>query len=155
MKPGRASTMPHEHKRNGTATLFAALSMLDGSVIGECLPRQRDQEFLKFLRTLDRELRAELDVHMILDNYGTHTHDTVKEWLAKHPRFHLHFVSTPCSWLNLIARWFREIPDEGIRRGVFTPCQIWSPRSNATSTPTTKTRSRSSGPPRSTRSSRR
>jgi transposase len=119
MKPGRAGTMTHDYKRNGTTTLFAALSMLDGSVIGECLPRHRHQEFLKFLRTLDRELPAELDLHLILDNYGTHTHDTVKAWLAKHPRFHLHFVPTSCSWLNLIERWFRELTDKAIRRGVF------------------------------------
>jgi transposase len=119
MKPGRAGTMTHDYKRNGTTTLFAALSMLDGSVIGQCLPRHRHQEFLKFLRTLDREFPAELELHLILDNYGTHTHDTVKAWLAKHPRFHLHFVPTSCSWLNLIERWFRELTDKAIRRGVF------------------------------------
>jgi DDE superfamily endonuclease/Winged helix-turn helix len=110
MKPGRAGTMTHDFKRNGTTTLFAALSMLDGSVIGECLPRHRHQEFLKFLRTLDCEFPAELDLHLILDNNGTHTHDTVNAWLAKHPRFHLHFVPTSCSWLNLIERWFRAPP---------------------------------------------
>ncbi len=119
LKPGRAGTMTHDYKRNGTTTLFAALSMLDGSVIGECLPRHRHQEFLKFLRTLDREFPAELDLHLILDNYGTHTHDTIKTWLAKHPRFHLHFVPTSCSWLNLIERWFRELTAKAIRRGVF------------------------------------
>ena len=94
MKPGRAGTMTHDFKRNGTTTLFAALSMLDGSVIGQCLPRHRHQEFLKFLRTLDREFPAELDLHLILDNYGTHKHENVKKWLAKHPRFHLHFIPT-------------------------------------------------------------
>jgi transposase len=119
MKPGRAGTMTHDYKRNGTTTLFAALSMLDGSVIGQCLPRHRQQEFLKFLRTLDREFPAELDLHLILDNYGTHTHDDVKAWLAKHPRFHLHFTPTSCSWLNLIERWFRELTEKAIRRGVF------------------------------------
>ena len=119
MKPGRAGTMTHDYKRNGTTTLFAALSMLDGQVIGQCLPRHRHQEFLKFLRTLDREFPAELDLHLILDNYGTHTHDTVTAWLAKHPRFHLHFIPTSSSWLNLIERWFRELTDKAIRRGVF------------------------------------
>jgi transposase len=119
MKPGRAGTMTHDYKRNGTTTLFAALSMLDGSVIGQCLPRHRHQEFLKFLRTLDREFPAELNLHLILDNYGTHTHDNVKAWLAKHPRFHLHFTPTSCSWLNLIERWFRELTEKAIRRGVF------------------------------------
>jgi transposase len=119
MKPGRAGTMTHDYKRNGTTTLFAALSKLDGSVIGQCLPRHRHQEFLKFLRTLDREFPGGLDLHLILDNYGTHTHADVQAWLAKHPRFYLHFVPTSCSWLNLIERWFRELTDKAIRRGVF------------------------------------
>ena len=119
MKPGRAGTMTHDFKRHGTTTLFAALSMLDGAVIGQCLPRHRHQEFLKFLRTLDREFPSRLDLHLIVDNYGTHTHASVDAWLAKHPRFHLHFVPTSCSWLNLIERWFRELTDKAIRRGVF------------------------------------
>ena len=111
--------MTHDYKRNGTTTLFAALSMLDGQVVGQCLPRHRHQEFLKFLRTLDREFPPDLDLHLILDNYGTHTHDEVKQWLAKHPRFHLHFIPTSSSWLNLIERWFRELTQKRIRRGVF------------------------------------
>jgi transposase len=88
MKPGRAGTMTHDYKRNGTTTLFAALNTLDGSVIGQCLPRHRHQEFLKFLRTIDREFPGELDLHLIVDNYRTHKHDNVNAWLAKHPRFH-------------------------------------------------------------------
>jgi transposase len=119
MKPGRAGTMTHDFKRNGTTTLFAALSMLDGQVIGQCLPRHRHQEFLKFLRTLDREFPPELDLHLILDNYQTHKHPNVNAWLAKHPRFHLHFIPTSSSWLNLIERWFRELTQKAIRRGVF------------------------------------
>jgi transposase len=119
MKPGRAGTMTHDYKRNGTTTLFAALNTLDGSVVGECLPRHRHQEFLKFLRTLDREFPAELDLHLIVDNYRTHKHDNVNQWLAKHPRFHLHFTPTSSAWLNLIERWFRELTDKAIRRGVF------------------------------------
>jgi transposase len=119
MKPGRAGTMTHDYKRHGTTTLFAALSMLDGSVIGQCLPRHRHQEFMKFLRTLDRELPAGLELHLILDNYRTHKHPNVQAWLAKHPRFHLHFTPTSSSWLNLIERWFRELTDKRIRRGVF------------------------------------
>jgi transposase len=119
MKPGRAGTMTHDYKHNGTTTLFAALSMLDGSVIGQCLPRHRHQEFLKFLRTLDREFPPELDLHLILDNYRTHEHDNVNAWLAKHPRFQLHFIPTSSSWLNLIERWFRELTDKPIRRGAF------------------------------------
>jgi transposase len=119
MKKGRAGTITHDYKRNGTTTLFAALQVLDGTVIGQCLPRHRHQEFLKFLRTLDREFPAGLDLHLILDNYQTHKHPNVKKWLAKHPRFHLHFIPTSSSWLNLVERWFREITDKRIRRGVF------------------------------------
>ena len=119
MKPGRAGTMTHDYKRNGITTLFAALSMLDGKVIGQCLPRHRHQELLKFLRTLDREFPAELDLHLILDNYATHTHENVKNWLAKHPRFHLHFIPISSSWLNMVERWFRELTNKRIRRGVF------------------------------------
>lgn len=119
MKKGRAGTLTHDYKRNGTTTLFAALSMLDGSVVGQCLPRHRHQEFLKFLRTLDREFPDELELHLIVDNYQTHKHPNVDAWLAKHPRFHLHFTPTSSSWLNLIERWFRELTDKAIRRGVF------------------------------------
>ena len=119
MKPGRAGTMTHDYKRNGTTTLFAAMSMLDGSVVGQCLPRHHHQEFLKFLGTLDREFPRALDLHLILDKHGTHTHATVHAWLAKHPGFHLHFIATSSSWLNLIERWFGELTDKAIRRGVF------------------------------------
>src|SRR5487761_1465927 len=120
MKKGRASTMTHDYKRNGTTTLFAALNVLTGAVIGECLPRHRHEEFLKFLRRLDREVEKSLQVHLILDDYATHKHPDVKAWLTKHPRFHLHFTPTSSSWLNLVERWFREITDKAIRRGVFT-----------------------------------
>lgn len=120
MKRGRAGTMTHDYKRNGTTTLFAALNTLDGRVIGQCLPRHRHQEFLKFLRTINRETHKELDLHLIVDNYGTHTHPKVTAWLDKHPRFHMHFTPTSASWLNLVERWFREITDKRIRRGVFT-----------------------------------
>jgi transposase len=119
MKKGRAGTMTHDYKRNGTTTLFAALDYLEGKVIGQCLPRHRHQEFLKFLRTLDREFPRGLQLHLILDNYGTHGHPNVKKWLGKHPRFHLHFVPTSSSWLNLVELWFRQISQKAIRRGVF------------------------------------
>jgi transposase len=119
MKRGRAGTMTHDYKRNGTTTLFAALSTLDGSVIGQCLPRHRHQEFLKFLRTLDRELPRGLELHLIFDNYQTHKHANVTAWLEKHPRFVLHFTPTSSSWLNLVERWFRELTDKALRRGVF------------------------------------
>jgi len=119
IKKGRAGTMTHDYKRNGTTTLFAALSTLDGSVVGQCLPRHRHQEFLKFLRTLDREFPGERELHLIVDNYRTHKHANVDAWLQKHPRFHLHFIPTSSSWLNLVERWFRELTDKAIRRGVF------------------------------------
>jgi transposase len=119
MKQGRAQTMTHDYKRHGTATLFAALDVLTGKVIGQCLPRHRHTEFLKFLRTIDREVPKELAVHLICDNYGTHRHESVRAWLDKHPRFQLHFTPTSSSWLNLVERWFRELTDKALRRGVF------------------------------------
>ncbi len=119
MKKGRAGTMTHDYKRHGTTTLFAALDVLTGAVIGECLPRHRHTEFLKFLRTIDREVPKGLQVHLILDNYCTHKHENVEKWLAKHPRFHLHFTPTSSSWLNLVERWFGKLTDKAIRRGIF------------------------------------
>ena len=119
MKKGRAGTMTHDYKRNGTTTLFAALDVLDGKVIGACLPRHRHSEFLRFLRQVDREVPKGLQIHMILDNYATHKHDQVELWLNQHPRFHLHFIPTSSSWLNLVERWFRDLDDKAIRRGVF------------------------------------
>ena len=119
MKKGRCGTMTHDYKRNGTTCLFGALNILEGKVIGTCYPRHRNLEFLKFLRRINREVPLELDIHMILDNYGTHNHPNVKTWLAKRPRFHLHFTPTSSSWLNLVERWFGEITRKRIRRGVF------------------------------------
>jgi len=119
IKQGRAGTMTHDYKRNGTTTLFAALDVLTGSVIGQCLSRHRNTEVLKFLRTIDREVPKGLQIHLILDNYSTHKHANVKKWLSKHPRFHLHFTPTSSSWLNLVERWFAKLTDKAIRRGVF------------------------------------
>jgi transposase len=119
MKKERAGTMTHDYKRNGTTTLFAALDVLTGIVIGRCLPKHRNTEFVKFLRIIDREVPKGLEIHMILDNYGTHTHENVQAWLAKHPRFHLHFIPTSSSWLNMVERWFRNLTEKAIRRGVF------------------------------------
>jgi transposase len=119
MKKGRCGTMTHDYKRNGTTTLFAALSMLDGKVIGDCMARHRHQEFIRFLKKIDSETPSELDLHLIVDNYGTHKHPRVKSWLRRHPRFHLHFIPTSSSWLNMVERWFREITDKRIRRGTF------------------------------------
>ena len=119
MKKGRCGTQTHDYKRNGTTTLFAALSMLDGKVIGDCMPRHRHQEFIRFLKKIDHETTAGLNLHLIVDNYGAHKHPRVKSWLVRHPRFHLHFTPTSSSWLNLVERWFREITDKRIRRGTF------------------------------------
>jgi transposase len=119
IKKGRAGTMTHDYKRNGTTTLFAALDVLSGKVIGQCLPRHRHDEFLKFLRTIDREVPKGLEIHLILDNYSTHKHANVKTWLEKHPRFVLHFTPTSSSWLNLVERFFGKLTDKAIRRGIF------------------------------------
>lgn len=119
MTRGRGETMTHDYKRHGTTTLFAALDAATGKVIGQCLPKHRHQEFLKFLRTIDREVPDHLAVHLIVDNYATHKHANVRAWLDKHPRFHLHFTPTSSSWLNLVERWFRELTDKALRRGVF------------------------------------
>jgi transposase len=119
MKPGRAGTMTHDYKRNGTTTLFAALDVLTGSVIGQCLPRHRHTEFVTFLRTIDREVPEGLEIHLILDNYATHKHPNVAAWLAKHPRFHLHFTPTSSSWLNMIESFFAKLTNKAIRRGAF------------------------------------
>jgi transposase len=119
MKRGRAPATTSDDKRHGTTTLLATLGALDGTVIGSRVDRHRHEEFLKFLRTIDKEVPKGLAVHMILDNYATHKHPDVKSWLVKHPQFHLHFTPTSSSWLNLVERWFRELTDTAIRRGVF------------------------------------
>jgi transposase len=119
LKKGRCGTMTHDYKRNGTTTLFAALSMLDGKVIGQCHSRHRHQEFLKFLRRLDREFPGDRELHLILDNYGTHKTPEVKSWLKRHRRFVPHFIPTSSSWLNLVERWFRELTEKAVRRAAF------------------------------------
>ncbi len=119
LKKGRCGTYTHDYKRNGTTTLFAALDMLNGKVIGQCQSRHRHQEWLRFLRRLDREYPIDLTLHVIMDNYGTHKAPAVNSWLSKHPRFVCHFIPTSSSWLNMVERWFRELTDKAIRRGVF------------------------------------
>lgn len=119
LKKGRCGTITHDYKRHGTTTLFAALNMLDGKVIGDCMPRHRHQEFIRFLKTIDSHTPPEFDLHLIVDNYGTHKHPRVKGWLRRHPRFHLHFIPTSSSWLNLIERWFRDLTTTRLRRGSF------------------------------------
>jgi transposase len=119
LKKGRCGTLTHDYKRHGTTTLFAALELLQGKVIGQCYKRHRHQEFLRFLRRLDREFPEPLALHLVLDNYGTHAEAEVQAWLKKHPRFALHFVPTSSSWLNLVERWFGELTRKRIRRDSF------------------------------------
>jgi transposase len=119
IRPGLPARQTHDYKRNGTTTLFAALNMLNGRVIGDCMPRHRHQEFIRFLKRIDAEMPPSLQLHLIVDNYGTHKHPRVKSWLRRYPRFHLHFIPTSSSWLNMVERWFREITDKRIRRGTF------------------------------------
>ena len=120
LKKGRAATMTHDYKRNGTTTLFAALNILDGQVIGQCQQRHTHAEWLKFLKKIDRETPKGKTLHLIANNYATHKHQTVQAWLDKHPRFVMHFTPTSASWLNMIERFFRDITTERLRRGVFT-----------------------------------
>jgi len=117
MKKGRAGTMTHDYKRNGTTTLFAALNMLDGKVIGTCMPHHRHREFLRFLKLIDQQIAEALDLHLIVDNYATHKTPAVKRWLKAHPRFHLHFTPTYSSWINQVERWFALLTDQQLRRG--------------------------------------
>ena len=119
LKKGRCGTMTHDYKRNGPTTLFAALDLLEGKVIGDFYKRHRHQEFLKFMRRIDRAFPGEKTLHVVMDNYGTHGHAVVKAWLAKRSRFVIHYVPTSCSWLNLIERWFAELTNKRIRRDSF------------------------------------
>ena len=119
MKKGRAGTMTHDYKRHGTTTLFAALNVLDGKVIGQCMQKHRHQEFIRFLNRINRDTTKHMDLHLIVDNYAAHKTPEVKRWLKRHPRFHMHFTPTSASWLNLVERFFAEITRKRIRRGVF------------------------------------
>jgi transposase len=116
LRPGIPERQTHDYTRHGTTTLFAALSMLNGKVIGDCMPRHRHQEFIRFLQLINAKTPIDLDLHLIVDNYGTHKHARVKSWLKRHPRFHLHFIPTSSSWLNMVEHWFREITDKRIRQ---------------------------------------
>jgi transposase len=117
LRPGMPARQTQDYQRHGTTTLFAALRMLDDQVIGDCLPRHRHQEFIRFLKRIDAEPSAGLALHLIVDNYGAHKHPRVQSWLERHPRFHLHFIPTSSSWRNMVERWFREITDQRLRRG--------------------------------------
>jgi transposase len=117
---GRAATMTYDYKRHGTTTPFAALDVKSGLVIGECKPRHRARKLIQFLKQIDRCVQDHLDVHLVLDNYATHTTPTVEAWLARHKRFKLHFAPTSASWLNLVERFFGKTTRKRMRRGVFT-----------------------------------
>jgi len=119
LKPGRCGTMTHDYKRHGTTTLFAALNTLDGKVIGDCMPQHRHQVFIRFLKHIDQETPREFELHLIMDNYATRKHASVKRWLRRNSRFHLHFTPTSSSWLNLVERWFRDLTQQRLRRGSF------------------------------------
>ncbi len=119
MKRGRGETMTHDYKRNGTATLFAALNTSNGEVFGLCMERHRHQEWLRFLRLIDQATPPEKQLHLICDNYATHKHPKVRRWLARHPRFHVYFTPTSASWLNMIERFFRDLTQNRLKRGVF------------------------------------
>ena len=121
--PGRCGTMTHDYKRNGTTTLFAAIDMLQGKVIATCMPRHRHQEWIKFLDQIDAQTPPDLDLHLIVDNYSTHKHQRVLAWLKRHKRFHMHFIPTSSSWLNVIERFFRELTEKRLRRGAFRSVQ--------------------------------
>ena len=116
---GRAGTMTHDYKRHGTTTLFTALNTLDGTVIGTCMPQHRHQEWIKFLELIDRETPKDKEIHLIADNYATHKHPNVQKWLERHPRFKVHFTPTSASWLNMVERFFRDLTQNRLRRGVF------------------------------------
>lgn len=124
LKWGRCGTMTHDYKRHGTTTLFAAINMLDGTVIGECLPRHRSLEFIRFLKTIEQSTPSELDLHLIVDNFSTHKSPSVQRWLQRHPRVHFHFTPTNASWLNIVERWFREA---GLDAGCSKACPISLP----------------------------
>ena len=119
LRPGIPARQTHDYARHGTTTLFAALNLLDGTVIGDCMPRHRHQEFIRFLQLINTKTPPDLDLHLIVDNYGTHKHPRVQRWIKRHPRFRLHFTPTSSSWLNMVERWFSEITTKRIRRGSF------------------------------------
>lgn len=119
IKKGRCGTMTHDYKRNGTTTLFAAIEMAEGRVISTCMDKHRHQEWIKFLKLIDKETPSDLDIHLIVDNYATHKHENVKKWLKRHPRFHIHFTPTSSSWLNVIEGFFAKLTQKRLRRGVF------------------------------------
>ena len=139
LRPGLPQRRTHDYERHGTATLFATLNIAAGKIIAQCQPRHRHQEFLRFLKQIHTTVDPTIEVHLILDNYGTHKHLVVKQWFAADPRYHVHFTPTSASWLNQVERWFAEITRKRIRRGPFAPCATSFKRSRPTSAKTTRT----------------
>ena len=125
LRPGLPERQTHDYERHGTTTLFAALNVLEGTVIGECQSRHRHQEFLRFLNEIENNLPARLEVHLVMDNYGTHKVAKVRNWLTRHPRYHVHFTPTSGSWLNLVERLFAEVTERCVRRGSHMPFECW------------------------------
>jgi transposase len=140
--------MTHDYKRNGTATLFAAMSTLDGTVISMCDDRHRHQEWLKFLRVIDQVTPAGKQIYLIADNYATHKHPKVDQWLARHRRFHVYFTPTSSSWLNMVERFFRDLTQNRLRRGIFHDVEELIMAIGTTSTSTMTIPNRLSGPPK-------
>jgi transposase len=153
MKKGRAGTMTHDYKRNGTTTLFAALDVLEGKVIGRCMQRHRHQEVIRFLNAIEAEVPAGKLVHVILDNYAAHKHPKVRAWLGRHERFTFHFVPTSCSWLNAVEGFFAKLAKRRLKRGIFRSIVDLQAASTASSPKPTTPQSPSSGPPTPTKSS--
>ena len=153
LKPGRCGTMTHDYKRNGTTTLFAALDVLDGTVIGRCMQRHRHQEFIRFLNAIEAEIPAGKIIHVVLDNYGSHKHPKVRAWLDRHPRFTFHYTPKSASWLNAVEGFFAKLTKRRLMRGVFRSIVDLRPPSNASLPRLMTTPSPSSGPPTPIRSS--
>jgi transposase len=147
MKKGRCGTMTHDYKRNGTTTLFAALDVLEGKVIGRCMQRHRHEEFIRFLNAIDAEVPGGKSIHVILDNYATHKHPKVMAWLARHKRFTFHFTPTSCSWLNAVEGYFAKLSEQRLKRGVFRSVAELQSLSRGSSRRQTKCQRASSGPP--------
>ena len=152
MKKGRAGTMTHDYKRHGTTTLFAALDVLEGKVIGRCMQRHRHQEFIRFLNTVEAQLTEKI-VHVILDNYAAHKHPKVRQWLNRHPRFTFHFTPTSCSWLNAVEGFFAKLAKRRLKRGVFRSVVDLQATMNRSSQRPTLTPNPSPGPQIQTKSS--
>ena len=146
MRPGQIERRTHDYTRHGTLSLFAALDIATGKVIGRCYPRHRGREFMNFLHQIERNVPRGLDVHLVMDNYATHKTKPIRDWLGARPRWRVHFTPTASSWVNQVERFFADVTEKQIRRGVHRSTRNCKPRSEPTSTSSTPTQSRSAGP---------